>query len=185
LQKAAEDHHLDWRLLASVCFQESHFDPNRTSWAGAVGLMQVMPSAHGVAADSLKIPEVNLEIGAEFLRKLYDVYGYLPDKQRMKFTLAAYNAGMGHVDDARILSVMREKNPNQWDGSVEESLLLLRKPEYHREVRYGYVRGTETVAYVRQVLRRYQLFKDLTRREVARRTPTSPQASETVVSSMR
>jgi len=184
LQKAAEDHDLDWRLLASVCFQESHFDPNRTSWAGAVGLMQVMPTAHGASADSLTIPSVNLDVGAAFLRKLYDAYGYLPDKQRLKFTLAAYNAGMGHVDDARILSVMREKDPNRWDGSVEESLLLLRKPEYHRQVRYGYVRGTETVAYVRQVLRRYQLFKDLTRRELARRS-TSPRPVETVVSSMR
>jgi len=83
--------------------------------------------------------------------------------------LAAYNAGPGHVDDARILAIQRERDPNQWEGSVDQSLLLLLRPEYHRESRYGYVRGTETVAYVREVLRRYELLRGLTARDTAQR----------------
>ncbi len=173
MQDVAARYDFDWRLLASVCFQESHFDPTLESWAGAVGLMQVMPSMHGVSKDSLLIPEVNLEIGTRYLRELSNSYGYLPPGERIKFALAAYNAGAGHVDDARILSIQRGKDPNRWDGSVEESLLLLRKPEYHRQARYGYVRGSEPVTYVREILRRWELFKELTAKETIVSTPGS------------
>ena len=182
IQNVAVRYDFDWRLLASLCFQESHFDPDRQSWAGAVGLMQVMPSMHGVSEDSLRIPEVNIEVGTRYLRKVYNDYSYLPRDERIKFTLAAYNAGSGHIDDARILSITRGKNPNQWEGSVEESLLLLRKPEYHRQARYGYVRGSEPVAYVREILRRYELFKELTARDTASSLPTTAGA-ETALSS--
>ena len=169
LQEAALEHGLDWLLLAAVCVQESSFDPDRESWAGAVGLMQVMPKYHGVAADSLRVPEINIAVGSRFLKSLFDNYYYIPEPDRTKVVLAAYNAGQGHVDDARILTVERERNPNQWESAIDESLLLLLRPEYHRKSRYGYVRGTETVDYVRQVLRRYALLKDLTSRDTAHR----------------
>ena len=120
--------------------------------------MQVMPTTVATAEKQLYEAELNVELGARHLRSLYEVYDFLPESQRWAFALGAYNCGQGHLDDARILSVMLGKDPNVWKGSVDESLLLLRKPEYHRQVRYGYVRGTETVGYVNEVLRRYQRF---------------------------
>jgi membrane-bound lytic murein transglycosylase F len=149
---------IDWRLLASLAFQESRFDPQAKSWANAVGLMQVKPTTAGVSEKKLYQAELNVDLGARHLRSLYDAYEFLPEKQRWAFALGAYNAGQGHLDDARILSVMLGKDPNVWTGSVDASLLLLSRPEYHRQVRYGYVRGTETVGYVDQVLRRYDRF---------------------------
>lgn len=167
LQQAASANQLDWLLLAAICVQESSFDPELESWAGAVGLMQVMPKWHGVPADSLRVPEVNVAVGARYIRTLYDTYAYIEDAQRTKFVLAAYNAGPGHLDDARMLTIELQRDPNQWEGAVDESLLLLRRPEHHRKSRYGYVRGTETTAYVREVLRRYQLLRELTSRDTA------------------
>jgi membrane-bound lytic murein transglycosylase F len=161
VQTCAERYNFDWLLIASMITQESRFDPTKESWAGAVGLMQLLPTTAGVSPDSLRIPEVNVEVGVRYFRELYDAFAYLPERDRVAFALASYNAGRGHVDDARMLSIMRGGNPNVWDGSVAESLLLLRNPEHHALVRYGYVRGTETVAYVHEVLRRYDLMLHL------------------------
>lgn len=152
---------LDWRLLAAVAFQESRFDPQAVSHAGAVGMMQLLPRTAGSTPDSLQIPELNVEFGARHLRALYDAYSFVSGRDRLRFALAAYNCGQGHLDDARILAVQRNKNPNSWEGSVRESLLLLRRPQYYRQVRYGYVRGHETVGYVREVLARYELLRQL------------------------
>ncbi len=161
VQDVAQHYQLDWRLIASMIFQESRFDPARESWAGAVGLMQVVPATAGVSADSLRIPQVNVEAGVHYFRELYDSYAYLEPSDRMAFALAAYNAGRGHLDDARMLSIMRGADPNHWDDSVRDSLMLLCNPEHHALVRYGYVRGSETVGYVRDVLRRYDLLQHL------------------------
>jgi len=162
-RQAAQRYGFDWRLIASVAFQESRFDPQQRSWAGAVGLMQLRPRTADVSEDSLLIPAVNVELGVRHLRDLYDSFDYLEPEERLDFALAAYNAGQGHLEDARILSIVQGRDPNQWEGSVRESLLLLRKPDFHRQVRYGYVRGTETVAYVHDILRRYDLFCQLMR----------------------
>lgn len=164
---SARRYDLDWRLLASVAFQESRFDPDQKSWAGAVGLMQVRPRTVGAPEEKLYEPELNIELGAKHLRSLFDAYRFLDDDMQLIFALAAYNAGQGHLDDARFLAIMRGKDPNAWKGSVRTSLLLLRKPEYHRQVRYGYVRGTETVDYVDRVLRRYELFCQVVPREIS------------------
>jgi membrane-bound lytic murein transglycosylase F len=158
---AAREVDLDWRLLAAVAFQESRFDPMAESAAGAIGLMQLLPRTAGVSADSLRVPEINIPLGARHLRSLYDAYRFVSERERLRFALAAYNCGQGHLDDARILSVLRNRNPNAWDGSVRDSLLLLRRPDYYQQVRYGYVRGHETVAYVRDVLTRYDLLQQL------------------------
>lgn len=162
---------LDWRLLAAVAFQESRFDPRAESHAGAVGMMQVLPRTAGSPADSLRIPELNVEFGARHLRQLYDLYDFVPGRDRLRFALAAYNCGQGHLQDARTLAMQRNKNPDAWEGSVRESLLLLRRPQYYRQVRYGYVRGHETVGYVRDVLARYDLLRQLSqpRRTIADR----------------
>lgn len=159
---AAFDEGLDWRLLASVAFQESRFDPGAVSWAGAVGLMQVKSETAGVSEDSLKIPEISVRVGARLLAELFEIYSVVPESDRLAFVLAAYNCGQGHLDDARMLSIERRRDPNQWEDSVRESLLLLAEPQYHRRARYGYVRGSQTTAYVTEVLRRYDLLRRLT-----------------------
>jgi membrane-bound lytic murein transglycosylase F len=163
-RQAARDTGLDWRLLAALSFQESRFDPTAVSWAGAHGLMQLLPSTAGVSARALHDPDVNVPLGARHLRMLYDLYEDVPEPERLRFALAAYNCGQGHLDDARRLSSLLGKDPDVWEGSVRESLLLLRQPNFHRMVRYGYVRGNETVAYVREVERRYELLMAVSNR---------------------
>jgi membrane-bound lytic murein transglycosylase F len=160
-QTAASEHGFDWRLLAALSFQESRFDPTAESWAGAYGLMQLKPRTAGVSAEALNDPDLNVELGAAHLRMLYELYAGVPEKDRMRFALAAYNCGQGHLADARKLSRMLGRDPDVWEGSVRESLLLLRQPNYHRMVRYGYVRGNETVAYVRQIEQRFELLKQM------------------------
>mgnify|MGYP001024822333 CR=1 FL=1 len=174
----ADSFDLDWRLLASMAFQESRFDPSAVSWAGAVGIMQVKPTTAGLPQQELHDPPTNIAVGARHLRWLLDRYDYLPDEERLRFALAAYNCGHGHLDDARMLSMKRALDPNRWEGSVRESLLLLRMPKYHREARFGYVRGNETVGYVREILHRYDMLVRLTdRAERARGVRATPAVS--------
>jgi membrane-bound lytic murein transglycosylase F len=160
-RNAGRENGFDWRLLAALSFQESRFDPGAESWAGAYGLMQLKPKTAGVSADELNDPSLNIQLGASHLRMLYDLYRDVPGIDRMRFALAAYNCGQGHLDDARKLSTMLGKDPDVWEGSVRESLLLLRQPNFHRMVRYGYVRGNETVAYVRQIEQHFGVLKQL------------------------
>jgi len=157
----ADSFDVDWRLLAALAFQESRFDPDAESWAGAIGVMQVKPATARLDETTLRDASQNIAAGTRHLRWLLDRYHYVPESDRLQFALAAYNCGHGHLDDARMLAVRRGLNPNAWEGSVRESLLLLRKPQYHREARYGYVRGHETVAYVREVMRRHDLLRRL------------------------
>lgn len=159
---AADSLGMDWRLLASMAFQESRFDPEAVSWAGAVGVMQIKPTTARLPEMALYDAPTNIAAGARHLRWLLDRYDYVPPSERLAFALAAYNCGHGHLDDARMLSVRRGRDPNAWQDSVRESLLLLRRPRFHREARYGYVRGHETVGYVQDVLNRYALLRRLT-----------------------
>lgn len=163
-RSAARESGFDWRLLAALSFQESRFDPDAVSWAGAYGLMQLLPRTAGVSAEKLNSPALNVRLGAQHLRKLYDRYQKVAGPDRMRFALAAYNCGQGHLDDARTLTQTLGRDPDVWEGSVREALLLLRQPNYHRTVRYGYVRGNETVGYVREVEQRFALLKRMTSR---------------------
>jgi membrane-bound lytic murein transglycosylase F len=79
----------------------------------------------------------------------------IPFEERVRLALAAYNAGWGHVQDARRLAEQKGWNPNQWFDHVEKAMLLLEQPSYHSHARYGYVRGSETVAYVSGIQQRY------------------------------
>ncbi|MFN3714356.1 MAG: transporter substrate-binding domain-containing protein [Alcanivoracaceae bacterium] len=157
VRRKAEDRPHDWRLLIAQMYQESRFDPEARSHAGALGLMQVMPrTAAQFGYEDLFVPENNVAASLEFMDWLYERFPQsLPLEERIYFTLAAYNAGHAHVHDARRLAQRLGKDPNRWFGNVEEAMLLLSRPEYYRHARFGYVRGSEPVNYVREIRERY------------------------------
>lgn len=151
---------IDWRLVAAQMYQESRFDPNATSWVGAVGLMQVMPRTGAeMGFADLRRPEHNVEAGVKYLAHLRDRFEPdLPVSDRMWFALASYNAGAGHVADARTLARSRKLNPDRWFGNVERAMVLLARPELARKARFGYCRGEEPVKYVREIRDRYDAY---------------------------
>nr|WP_255771877.1 transporter substrate-binding domain-containing protein [Microbulbifer guangxiensis] len=157
----------DWRMVISQMYQESQFDPQARSFAGARGLMQVLPrTAEELGISNLYQPENNIRAAISYLEWLEDRFPRRLDfDQRIYFTLAAYNAGHGHVRDARKLAQRLGKDPDRWFGHVEEAMLLLSKPEYYREARFGYVRGREPVNYVREIRDRYLGYLSVARKE--------------------
>jgi len=165
IKQAADSLRWDWRLLAAQAYQESKFDASAESWAGAVGLMQLMPATgemYGVS--DMQSPTQSLEAAVAYLNwldKIWEKY-ISDDQERIKFVLASYNAGQGHVLDARRLARKYDKNPDKW-ASVSKYLLLKSKPEYYNDpvAKSGYVRGAEPVNYVREILTRYERYRQL------------------------
>lgn len=156
----------DWRLLASQGFSESRFDTTVVSWAGARGIMQIMPStarAFGLEADRIANPEANIATAVKILKSLNrSLQKYVPDDvERQKFIVAAYNSGIAHVYDAIALAQKYGKNPQLWDGNVAETILMKSKPEFYNDsvCKYGYFRGKQTVTYVTQVMNFYEKSK--------------------------
>ncbi len=157
----------DWRLIASLIYQESRFKPAVRSWAGAFGLMQLMPStARRFGASRKSSPEKNIEAGIKFLKWLDTRFlnrGIDDDEERIKFILGAYNVGLGHILDARRLTEKYGKDPDLWDDNVEDFILKKSNPKYYNDevVYYGYARGYETYNYVLQILERYEQYKNI------------------------
>ncbi|MFY0599492.1 MAG: transporter substrate-binding domain-containing protein [Cyclobacteriaceae bacterium] len=156
----------DWRLLAAQIFKESKFDKNAKSWAGAVGLMQLLPvTASEYGVEDLTNPEDNLLAGTEHLKWLQN---YWEDKvddpvERQKFILASYNVGHGHVMDAIRLTKKYDGNPQVWSEEVEAFLLKKSNSNYFNDevVQYGYCRGLEPVTYVKVIYETYENYKVL------------------------
>ena len=144
---------MDWRLMAAQCYQESCFDPNAKSWAGACGLMQIMPStaAHlGLPMSMVHEPEANVAAAARYMAELQGHFSDVGDpSQRILYALAAYNGGFHHIRDAMSLARKYGRNPYNW-GEVREFVLRLSSPAYYNDaaVKYGYMRGAETADYV-------------------------------------
>jgi membrane-bound lytic murein transglycosylase F len=155
----------DWRLLSSVIYQESRFKTHERSWAGAQGLMQLMPAtARELGVTDVNDPAQNIKYGSTYLNQMWNRWEVIPDStQRLKFTLASYNCGYSHVVDAQRLTKKYGSNPKVWDDNVEEYVLNLIYSEYYNDevVRYGYVMGEEPVNYVRQIMERYQHYEKL------------------------
>ncbi len=156
----------DWRLLASLICQESHFDPTVESYAGAFGLMQVMPdTGKNFGIDITSSPENNMKAGIRYINWLHSIFDpKIPDdKERINFILAAYNAGPGHVLDAMKLAEKNGMNPQKWDGNVAIWLLKKSEPQYYNDtvVKNGYFRGTESVHFVSQILERFEHYKNI------------------------
>jgi membrane-bound lytic murein transglycosylase F len=156
----------DWRLVAAVAYQESHFRPATVAWSGAEGLMGIMPATSaslGYGTDEMKDPEKCIRAGVECLRLFGQSFTNVPDTlERIKFTLASYNAGPGHVADARALAGKYGKDPNVWDGHVAECIRLKSEPEFYTDsvCKYGYMRGNETLNYVADILKRYVYYRE-------------------------
>ena len=152
----------DWRMLAAMAYTESRFDASQVSWAGARGLMQIMPQtarAYGVSADALVDNETSVSTAVKIIRELDKVFASrVKDKtERQKFILAAYNAGHAHILDAIALAGKYGMRPDVWDSNVAKAVLMKSSPEYYNDpvCRYGYFRGRETFEYVNQVLAFY------------------------------
>ena len=151
---------MDWRLMAAQCYQESCFDPNAKSWAGACGLMQIMPStaAHlGLPMSAIHDAEANVAAAARYMAELQGHFSDVGDPaQRALFALAAYNGGFHHIRDAMALTRKHGGNPQNW-GHVREYVLRLTQPAYYRDpaVKYGFMRGTETADYVDRIRARW------------------------------
>jgi len=155
----------DWRLLASLIYQESNFFPDVVSWAGAFGLMQLMPDVaekYGITEEST--PEEQILAGVKYLHHINRVLpAEIPKEERIPFMLATYNVGLGHILDARRLAVVHGKDPNIWFDNVELALLKKSDPRIVRDsiVRHGYARGQETVNLVRDVIERWEHYQNL------------------------
>ena len=137
LQTVASEFDLDWVMLTSIAAQESKFDPNSESWAGAVGIMQVLPRFSEIPLESLYDPEINIREGARILKEQMDHYSYMDSTSQWQFALATYNAGPGHVADARRLAIDHNDDPNEWE-SVSKALLRLMQRKYYQHARYGF-----------------------------------------------
>lgn len=165
VQRYSRKNDLDWRFISAQMFQESHFKPNAVSHAGATGLMQIMPTTGRILGFSeLFDPETSIKAGTKYMGQLFRKFDpELPVIDRMWFTLASYNAGIGHVSDARILAETMGLDKNRWFGNVEKAMLLLSEAKYFKKARYGYVRGKEPVGYVRNIKRLYANYANIAR----------------------
>jgi membrane-bound lytic murein transglycosylase F len=158
IQEVADSLDLDWLMLTSMIAQESKFNPSSKSWAGAVGLMQILPRFSEIEYENLYDPEINIWEGAKIIREHLDHYAYLDSLNQWAFALATYNVGQGHMADARRLVIDQNKNPNEWEN-VADALLKLMQRRYYQDARYGYARGIETVQYVHEIRNRYRMYE--------------------------
>lgn len=164
IQKVAKNIGWDWRLLASLIYQESRFRTDLESDKGAFGLMQLMPvvmEKYEIDYDSS--PEEQLAAGGKLIKFLDNA---LEDKvldsvERVKFVLAAYNSGLGHVYDARRLAEKYGKDPGVWTDNVDYFILNKSKSQYYNDTccKAGYLRGNETYRFVDEVLERYEQYR--------------------------
>lgn len=163
IQKYAKEINWDWRLVAAIVWQESRFNASATSPAGARGLMQVMPRTaadYGVSAYELYNPEIAIKTGVEHLKTLINYWGggkIAHPGQEIKFILGSYNAGSGHVEDARRLARSFGAPDQLWDRSVEYYLYYLSNPQFYNQpiVQYGYCRGSEPYQYVKNIVAKF------------------------------
>ena len=159
IQTHAESIDWDWRLVASLIYQESRFDPNNSSWANAKGLMQLMPkTAEELGVKDRSDPVQSIKGGTKYLNQIWKRFENITDSiQRTKFTMASYNCGLYHVKDAQKLATDRGLDALVWDDNVEDMILALSHPKNYNDpiIKYGYVRGEEPYNYVNQIFERY------------------------------
>ncbi|WP_156904826.1 membrane-bound lytic murein transglycosylase MltF [Ferrimonas senticii] len=146
----------DWRQLAALSYQESHWNPKAKSPTGVRGLMMLtLPTAKRMKVSNRLDPEQSIRGGSAYLQQMMDrLPPNIPNDERFWFALAAYNIGLGHLEDARVITQRMGFDPNNWHD-VAEHLPLLRKKQHYQRTRYGYARGDEAAHYVENIRRYY------------------------------
>ncbi len=163
VKKYARQYDFDWRFITAQMYQESRFNPKATSWVGARGLMQIMPSTgRQLGFTRLSDPEESIHAGVQYMHQLLHRFDReIPLAIRKRFALASYNAGYGHLLDARRLAREKGLDPNRWFGHVEQAMQLLAQPTYYKRARYGFCRCAEPVDYVENVQSIYDAYVEM------------------------
>ncbi len=165
-ERAAARHGLDWKLVAAVAYQESHWNPHAVSPTGVRGMMMLTrATARHLGIRRRTDPVQSIEGGTRYLARLIErIPAHIPEPDRTWLALAAYNVGFGHLEDARDITRRRGGDPDAW-ASVRENLPLLRKRKWYRTTRYGYARGNEPVRYVENIRSYYDILDWYLQRE--------------------
>lgn len=159
IEEESEKYNFDWRLITAVIYQESHFNPNAKSYTGVRGLMQLTRiTAAEMGVENRLNPTQSIKGGIKYLNKLYNRFNHLHPDERIKFALASYNVGYGHIKDAQKIARDSGLDINQW-SSIEQTLPLLRYRQFYEKSRHGYARGTEPVRFVKRILKYYDILK--------------------------
>lgn len=168
IKEEARQFGFDWRLIAAVVYQESHFDPQATSYTGVQGLMQVtLDTAQEMGISNRLDPKQSIHAGVKYLSDIYERFEEIPNpEQRLCFALASYNIGYGHVLDAQRLARKQGLNPDKW-SSLRTTLPQLRQPKYYSQTKYGYARGTEPVRYVKRIFSYYDILRQKAEADVS------------------
>jgi membrane-bound lytic murein transglycosylase F len=166
IKEIAKEYNWDWRLISAIIYHESRFNENAGAWTGAYGLMQIMPAtAEAYGVDNIENPRQNVKGGILLLNALNNQFiKNIPDStQRVKFVLAAYNIGLGHVNDAQMLAEKYGKNPLIWENNVDIYLENKMEEKYFKDevVRWGYCRGEEATKFVKNVTNNYQHYLNI------------------------
>jgi len=158
IQRTADEFGLDWRLLAAISYQESHWNPRAMSFTGVRGFMMLtLPTAKAMGVTNREDAVQSLRGGARyFVRTHQKIPGRIAEPDRTWFALAAYNVGLGHLEDARKLALHLGKDPDKW-ADVKEVLPLLSRRQWYSKTRHGYARGSEPVRFVQNIRHYYNL----------------------------
>jgi membrane-bound lytic murein transglycosylase F len=164
IRKHADALGVDWILIAALIYEESSFNPAAKSRAGARGLLQIMPrTASSLGIADPHDPDQGIFAGIRHLMDQCEMFRDIPcNSDRLRFALASYNVGAGHVRDAQRLAVEMGRDPDRWDA-VAEALGMLSRREFYERARYGFCRGNDAVRYVEEVLQRWEIYSDYLR----------------------
>lgn len=164
IMEESKKYGFDWRLVAAVVYQESHFNPKAKSVTNVRGLMQVThATAREMGITNRRNPSQSIRAGIKYLGKMYQRFSHIEDKyQRMLFSLASYNIGYGHVQDAQKIAKKKGLDPNTWQA-LKTCLPLLSKTQYVKTTKHGYARGWEPVQYVERILTYFDILKQKTK----------------------
>jgi membrane-bound lytic murein transglycosylase F len=160
IKTESKKYDFDWRLIAAVVYQESHFNAKAQSRTGVRGLMQVTQATAGQMGIKNRLdPKQSVNAGVKFLNLMFKRFDDISDPQQKKrFALAAYNVGYGHVRDAQKLARQQGLDINKW-RSLKKTLPLLSKRKYYTQTRHGYARGQEPVRYVERIFTYYDILR--------------------------
>lgn len=173
---------VDWKLLAAISYQESHWDPNARSHTGVRGLMMLtLPTAKQMGIKSRIDPEQSIQGGAKYIKRMIDkMPARIPYPDRLWFALASYNVGFGHLNDARIITQRQGGDPDRW-VEVKSRLPLLKQKKYYKEAKYGYARGDEPVNYVENIRRYYDTLDWMVEQNQNKETPLQSEGNNTEI----